>query len=300
MTNAEQSYLSKQMRFHKFGRMLEANSWVFAKTMPENPHYYTLRKHWEYDSEFWHCVEYANRNGYGQNYKGRKYTIIDVNDHFYWTMSNSFTETILINRKVHDTSHPYDAIAESYKEMFANPEYVHEERNIFSKYCNIAPYAHVLEIGSGTGNLYQYLSDEYYNFEYQGIDASSEMVRVANETVVGLHTKPFMHCRLQGFVPPAYDGIEQRYDLITAMFGVPNYLSKVEIHRIPYLLYQGGEAVLMFYKPDYVPVTYRVLDNYIGHVKYSMEDVLSMLTTSFTKVVVDETENYWIAKVQSI
>jgi SAM-dependent methyltransferase len=280
--------------------MLEANSWVFAKTMPENPHYYTLRKHWEYDSEFWHCVEYANRNGYGQNYKGRKYTIIDVNDHFYWTMSNSFTETILINRKVHDTSHPYDAIAESYKEMFANPEYVHEERNIFSKYCNIAPYAHVLEIGSGTGNLYQYLSDEYYNFEYQGIDASSEMVRVANETVVGLHTKPFMHCRLQGFVPPAYDGIEQRYDLITAMFGVPNYLSKVEIHRIPYLLYQGGEAVLMFYKPDYVPVTYRVLDNYIGHVKYSMEDVLSMLTTSFTKVVVDETENYWIAKVQSI
>ena len=300
MTNSEQSNLAKLLRFHKFGRLLETHNWVFAKTMPENPHYYTLRKHWEYDSEFWHCVEYLNRNGYGQNYKGRKYIVIDVNNHFYWTMSNSFTETILINRKPHDTVHPYDAIAQSYQEVFAKPEYVEEERQIFSKYCTIAPYANVLEIGSGTGNFYQYLCDTFYNFEYQGIDASSEMVRVANQSVVGQHDNPFMHCRLQGFVPPAYLGIEQRYDLITAMFGVPNYLSKMEIQRIPYLLYQGGEAVLMFYKPDYVPITYKMLDNYIGHAKYSAEDILAMLTTSFSKVVIDELTNYWVVKVQNI
>lgn len=300
MTNSEQTTLNRNLRFHKFGRMLEENSWVFAKTMPENPHYYTLRKHWEYDSEFWHCVEYINRNGYGQNYKGRKYIVIDVNDHFYWTMSNSFTETILINRKVHDTSHPYDAIAEAYKQVFAQEEYIEEERRIFSKYCDIAPYSHVLEIGSGVGNFYEYLTDTYYNFMYTGIDASAEMVKLANESPKLLHANPFMHCRFQGFVPPVYDGIEVRYDLITAMFGVPNYLTKMEVQRIPYLLCQGGQAVLMFYRQDYIPVTYQVLDNYIGHVKYSPEDVLAMLTTSFTRVVIETTDKYMIAKVVAI
>src|SRR5262249_5547856 len=32
--------------------LLEAHPWTFARTMPRNPHEYTLRKTWEHDQEF--------------------------------------------------------------------------------------------------------------------------------------------------------------------------------------------------------------------------------------------------------
>ena len=32
--------------------ILEENKWVFAKTMPETPHFYTLRRTWRDEKEF--------------------------------------------------------------------------------------------------------------------------------------------------------------------------------------------------------------------------------------------------------
>ena len=91
--------------FERIGMLLHQQEWIFAKTMPQNPHFYTLRKKWAVDAEFAWTVEQIRLQGYKQKYGGNWYTCLDVNDHFYWTMGwpilkkDEPNATILINRK---------------------------------------------------------------------------------------------------------------------------------------------------------------------------------------------------------
>jgi hypothetical protein len=79
--------------------LLSAQQWIFAKTMPDNPHWYTLRKHWQRDEDFAWTVETIRRCGYEEIYEGRSYTVLNIDDMKYWTMGAPVEETILINRK---------------------------------------------------------------------------------------------------------------------------------------------------------------------------------------------------------
>jgi hypothetical protein len=78
--------------------LLSAQQWIFARTMPDNPHWYTLRKNWERDADFTWTVETIRRYGYEEIYEGRFYTVINIEDMKYWTMGAPVAETILINR----------------------------------------------------------------------------------------------------------------------------------------------------------------------------------------------------------
>jgi hypothetical protein len=83
----------------EFLRDLIARSrWVFAKTMPDNPHWYTLRKEAD-DSEFVRFVELIRAHGREEPYEGQPYTVLDVDEWFYWTMGAPVDETILVNRE---------------------------------------------------------------------------------------------------------------------------------------------------------------------------------------------------------
>jgi len=85
--------------------LLQSAEWRFARTTPQNPHWYTLRKTWTRDEDFVWAVEQIRLRGYRQKYDGSWYTQLDVGDHFYWTMGwpinyrNGSPATILINRK---------------------------------------------------------------------------------------------------------------------------------------------------------------------------------------------------------
>ena len=79
--------------------LLLAQQWILAKTMPDNPHWYTLRKLWERDEDFAWTVETIRRYGYEEIYEGRPYTVLNLDDMKYWTMGAPVAETILINRK---------------------------------------------------------------------------------------------------------------------------------------------------------------------------------------------------------
>ncbi len=79
--------------------VLEAAGWVFAKTMPENPHWYTLRKTWSDDAAFVEVVEFIRRHGYREKFKGSRYTVMVIGGHKYWTMGWPIGGTVLINRK---------------------------------------------------------------------------------------------------------------------------------------------------------------------------------------------------------
>ncbi len=81
--------------------LLEAAPWTFAKTMPHNPHHYTLRAKWA-EADFVWVVEQIRAHGYTERFKGRAYTLFAVNGFKYWTMGNPLPETTLINRKTVD------------------------------------------------------------------------------------------------------------------------------------------------------------------------------------------------------
>ena len=46
-------------------QILESKSYQFAKTMPESPHFYTLKREWDNPKEFEKAVSYIRENGQG-------------------------------------------------------------------------------------------------------------------------------------------------------------------------------------------------------------------------------------------
>ena len=78
--------------------ILERNKWIFAKTMPETPHFYTLRRTWRDEKEFESIVEYIREHGVKEKFEGKEYIYLHLGDFKYWTMGEAAKDTILINR----------------------------------------------------------------------------------------------------------------------------------------------------------------------------------------------------------
>jgi hypothetical protein len=77
---------------------IEHHRWVFAKTMPQHPHEYTLRKNARDDQEFEAVVSFIRAEGYTERHNGRTYTYLNVDDWKYWTMGAPLPKTIILNR----------------------------------------------------------------------------------------------------------------------------------------------------------------------------------------------------------
>lgn len=99
--------MSEQVELNEetLGVYIDTVRWQFAKTMPENPHEYTLKK-WGNPEMFDRVVMYIREHGYDDWFKGRKYIALNVGEHKYWTMGASLDQTILINRKELCTTQP--------------------------------------------------------------------------------------------------------------------------------------------------------------------------------------------------
>ena len=79
-------------------RAFVANArWIFARTMPKSPHWYTLRRE-NPEGSFEAFVLFIRENGYDEEFGGRWYTKFDLDGWSYWTMGAPLDETILINR----------------------------------------------------------------------------------------------------------------------------------------------------------------------------------------------------------
>ena len=78
---------------------LEERTWTFAKTMPENPHYWTAKDSWPDPQLFERVVEYIRAYGEQEIYEGRPYTVFRASGWKYWTMGSPVPETTIINRK---------------------------------------------------------------------------------------------------------------------------------------------------------------------------------------------------------
>ncbi|HUV66266.1 MAG TPA: hypothetical protein VMW24_20410, partial [Sedimentisphaerales bacterium] len=83
---------------------LEAHEYQFAKTMPQIPHWYTLRKKWEDGKVFEEVVQAIRDLGEIRPWpappkKARyRHTYFDAGEWSYWSMGAPLEKTILINR----------------------------------------------------------------------------------------------------------------------------------------------------------------------------------------------------------
>jgi hypothetical protein len=70
--------------------LLETAPWQFARTMADNPHWYTLRRRWQNDSDFVYVVKSIRAWGSVERFpdpeKGWPYIALDVEGYHYWTM----------------------------------------------------------------------------------------------------------------------------------------------------------------------------------------------------------------------
>lgn len=82
----------------EFERFVGDSRWIFARTMPRNPHEYTLRSECA-DEVFSAAVRYIREHGHMEEFAGKPYKALHFAGHKYWTMGSPLEDTILINRK---------------------------------------------------------------------------------------------------------------------------------------------------------------------------------------------------------
>lgn len=67
--------------------------WTFAKTMPDHPHWYTLRKDWPDDAAFCAAVLFIREHGTIEYFYRKPFTVFAVDEWVYWTMGNALDVT---------------------------------------------------------------------------------------------------------------------------------------------------------------------------------------------------------------
>lgn len=84
------------------GQTLEQCNWVFAKTMPSNPHSYTLRKDMKDDHLFLKLVSHIRYFGKMEIFEGVMYRVFYYNGYRYWEhpCDNKNEDVDLINRAI--------------------------------------------------------------------------------------------------------------------------------------------------------------------------------------------------------
>lgn len=210
------------------GEVIENSRWIYAKTMPQNPHYYMLRKETLErtgdDVEFVKFVELIRKYGYRYKFGKSWYTQLNVNNWYYWTMGCPLhncpkTGTILINRKERrlGLESPYDVIIPDTSDID-----LISHHDLSGK---------ILEIGCGCGLTARGLNKELYT----GIDPADKMLEQFPE---GFHT---INTDFESFCT------KDKYRFIYATHGAASYVRPEFWSRLKYILEPGGTFLLMFY-----------------------------------------------------
>ncbi len=91
----------------RIGHLLLSHPWKVAKSMPQIPHEYTLRRLWANDEDFVWAVEHIRRVGYERRFGGRVFIYYDIGEHQYFPTDGdprgpvgARTTVNLINRAV--------------------------------------------------------------------------------------------------------------------------------------------------------------------------------------------------------
>jgi hypothetical protein len=86
-----------------FRKFTEVRHWRYAKTMPQWPHEYTVRKFQDAEEEqalFEQAVAFIRARGEHRIFEptGKSSIYFDIDGRQYWTMGAPIEETVIINR----------------------------------------------------------------------------------------------------------------------------------------------------------------------------------------------------------
>ena len=217
---------------------------TFAKTMPECPHWYTLRESWKCEAQFNQAVSDIREYGYEDYYWKSKYTRININGFKYWSMGAPVEETSLINcAKIETLKSCYSSFADTYDGMFEDKKALDENESACSQIDSLE--GRILDIGCGTGLLLDHRKIKPQN--YVGIDPSKEML----DQFAVKHPK-FKFRTTQTDFESFARGV---FDVVVSFFGSPNYINPDFLPRIPDLMKKDAKCYLMFFEPGYFPVS---------------------------------------------
>lgn len=170
----------------------------------------------------------------------------------------------------------YDRIAEVYDSLFSDEASQKENKLVAEQ---LEPFkGSFYDIGCGTGLLLELLPD-LKPIDYRGVDPSMGMLEVLInkfpefEDSVGCHYAEF-------------DDVDFHYfDNIVSLFGSISYVDKDFLMS---LSSSSCNLFLMFYKPDYYPVTYKKTCVEFNHFNYTKEE----LNELFSDCDINEFNNF--------
>ena len=248
---------NKYMECEDMQFMLEfisKHNWAFAKTMPQNPHYYVVRKNCV-DEEFVRFVQLIRKYGFRMKYGKSWYVCFRVNEWFYWTMGWPILErheknaTIIINRKECRLAaeNPYDDLSREYDGYFDDEFSLDEDVQVADLISRHNTGGKTLEIGCGSGMVTRNLM--FDKEQYVGIDPSHNMLEQfrATEQLAELKT---INTDFESFV--AFE----KFKFVFATYGAASYVRPEFWNRLNDILERGGTFLLMFYADDYTPATH--------------------------------------------
>lgn len=228
----------------ELARILESKPYVFAKTMPENPHHYTLRKQWGDDDLFDEAVNAIREYGVKEWFKGYQYIYFYANGYKYWSMGAPIPETILLNRAIAEYDTVFDDIALTYDTIFDGEFFKEENKLLFNK----LGYEHgsVLDVGCGTGIFLDYEIPE----AYVGVDISKTMLEVLKDK----HDHRKMRL-INTTIKDLY--LPEKYNYVIALYGQGSYLSDSEMSKLVDYAKDDGKVFIMIYKEGIIPYVNR-------------------------------------------
>lgn len=231
--------------------LLRAQEWTYAKTMPQWPHHYLVRGKAPID--FSKVVAAIYEHAVATKWGNQPRTYFYADGFHYWCMGAPVAETTIINRARADygamvggETNFYDGLAEGYDDHYQTAEAHTEDKAAF---VAADLKGKVLDVGCGTGLIYDHLATPWPIEDYTGIDPSREMLEIFTakhpDVDESLHVSTMSDWNLTG------------YDTIIAMFGVGSYLSASDMVKIKAALNPEGHAFIMSYQHGYTPFIYR-------------------------------------------
>lgn len=146
----------------------------------------------------------------------------------------------------------YDSVASNYDSRYQTPDCLIENQQVLTLINTIPNLVRVLDIGCGTGLLYELLTNSMcipHFSHYTGVDPSKGMIDNFRQKLgdadnrVKLLNDTAESCTLT-----------ERYDSVCSLFGAisyvePSYIRSLKIHQGVLMFYRPG------YRPDYLPMS---------------------------------------------
>ena len=219
---------------HELTVVLEnAPEWRFAKTMPQDPHWYSLRKLWD-DGLFNHCVQQIRDYSVSVKFKRSYYKHFRANGWTYWSMGYPVEQTTLINRAGIPYHNKYDAQSDTYDDLY---RHLDDQSAAMVEMCDLKPGMRILDAGCGTGLVLDFSSISTVDpGRYIGIDNSVGMLShaVKKHPDHEFRLCAFEHWRTRG------------WDRVLMLFGAANHFDRESLKRIPWMLNPGGKAIIVW------------------------------------------------------